>query len=76
VGDNIEVSDSIIDAYSTSGSFPFNTDGFDVTGTNIKITNSVIFNGDDAIAVQSGSHNVLLKAQQSGISHTACQLAH
>jgi polygalacturonase len=66
VGDNIEVSDSIIDAYSTSGSFPFNTDGFDVTGTNIKITNSVIFNGDDAIAVQSGSHNVLFESATIG----------
>lgn len=66
VGDSIEVSDSIIDAYSTSGSFPFNTDGFDVTGTNIKITNSVIFNGDDAIAVQSGSHNVLFESATIG----------
>lgn len=66
VGDNINVSDSIIDAYSTTGSFPFNTDGFGVTGTNIKITNSVIFNGDDAIAVQSGSHNVLFEGGTIG----------
>ena len=66
VGDSIDVSDSIIDAYSTSGSFPFNTDGFDVTGTNIKIMNSVIFNGDDAIAVQSGSHNVLFEGGTLG----------
>lgn len=66
VGNNIDVSDSIIDAYSVSGSFPFNTDGFDVTGTNIKITNSVIFNGDDAIAVQSGSHNVLFEGGTIG----------
>ena len=58
-GANVSVSDSIIDAYSTTGSFPFNTDGFDVTGTDITITNSVIYNGDDAIAVQSGSHNIL-----------------
>ena len=58
-GSNVSVSDSIIDAYSTTGSFPFNTDGFDVTGTDITITNSVIYNGDDAIAVGSGSHNVL-----------------
>jgi polygalacturonase len=61
LGSDISVSDSVIDAYSTSGSFPFNTDGFDVTGTEITITNSVIYNGDDAIAVQSGSHNVLFK---------------
>ena len=31
LGENITVTDTIIDAYSTSGSFPFNTDGFDVT---------------------------------------------
>jgi Glycosyl hydrolases family 28 len=66
VGNNITVSDAIIDAYSTTASFPFNTDGFDVTGTNIKITNSVIFNGDDSIAVQSGSHNVLFEKATIG----------
>jgi hypothetical protein len=66
IGNNITVSDSIIDAYSTSSAFPFNTDGFDVTGTNIKILNSVIFNGDDAIAVQSGSHNVLFQGGTIG----------
>ncbi|KAI9687129.1 MAG: hypothetical protein M1822_002540 [Bathelium mastoideum] len=58
-GTNVTVSDSIIDAYSTTGSFPFNTDGFDVKGTDITFTNSVIYNGDDAIAVGSGSHNIL-----------------
>jgi hypothetical protein len=66
IGNNITVSDSIIDAYSTSTAFPFNTDGFDVTGTNIRILNSVIFNGDDAIAVQSGSHNVLFRGGTIG----------
>ncbi|KAK5133325.1 hypothetical protein LTR08_007850 [Meristemomyces frigidus] len=66
IGSHIEVSDTIIDAYSTSGSFPFNTDGFDVTGTDITIRNSVIFNGDDAIAVQSGSHNVLFQGGTIG----------
>jgi hypothetical protein len=58
-GSNVEVHAAVIDAYSTSGSFPFNTDGFDVTGTNITIGNSVIYNGDDAIAVGSGSDNIL-----------------
>ncbi|KAK4539971.1 hypothetical protein LTR36_009941 [Oleoguttula mirabilis] len=66
IGSDIEISDTIIDAYSTTGSFPFNTDGFDVTGTEIKITNSVIYNGDDAIAVQSGSHNVLFQGGTIG----------
>jgi hypothetical protein len=61
ISNNITVRDTIIDAFSTTGSFPFKTDGSDVTGTNIAITDSVIFNGDDAIAVQSGSHNVLFQ---------------
>lgn len=65
-GTNIDVSDTIIDAYSTSGAFPFNTDGFDVGGTNIRITNSVIYNGDDAIAVQSGAHNILFQGGTIG----------
>jgi polygalacturonase len=60
------VSDAVIDGYSTNGSFPFNTDGFDVTGTNIKILNSVIFNGDDAIAVQSGSRDILFQGGTIG----------
>ncbi|KAH9934766.1 pectin lyase fold/virulence factor [Fomitopsis serialis] len=66
LGSNITVTDTIIDAYSTSGSFPFNTDGFDVTATDVKILNSVIYNGDDAIAVQSGSHNVLFQGGTIG----------
>lgn len=65
-GNNITVSDTVIDAISVTGSFPFNTDGFDVTGTDITITNSVIFNGDDSIAVQSGSHNVLFQGGSIG----------
>lgn len=66
VGDNIVATDAIIDAYSTTGSFPFNTDGFDVTGTNIQILNSLIFNGDDAIAVQSGSRNIFFRGGTIG----------
>jgi polygalacturonase len=64
-GDDIDVSHALIDAEST-GSFPFNTDGFDVTGTNVRITDSVIYNGDDAIAVQSGSHNVVFERNTIG----------
>ncbi|KAH9842792.1 pectin lyase fold/virulence factor [Rhodofomes roseus] len=66
LGSNITVTDTIIDAYSTTGSFPFNTDGFDVTATDVKILNSIIYNGDDAIAVQSGSHNVLFQGGTIG----------
>ncbi|KAJ5917751.1 exopolygalacturonase C [Penicillium verhagenii] len=64
-GDNITVSHAFIDAEST-GSFPFNTDGFDVTATNVRITDSIIYNGDDAIAVQSGSHNVIFERNTIG----------
>jgi polygalacturonase len=64
-GDNIAVSHAFIDAEST-GSFPFNTDGFDVTGTNVRITDSVIYNGDDAIAVQDGSHEVVFERNTIG----------
>lgn len=82
-GSNIMVTDTIIDAYSTTGSFPFNTDGFDVgvssrttslsvsisnifQGTNITFYNSVIYNGDDAIAIGSGASNVLFQKATIG----------
>lgn len=65
-GSGITIEDTIIDAYSTTGSFPFNTDGFDVSATDVEILNSIIFNGDDAIAVQSGSHNVLFRGGTIG----------
>jgi polygalacturonase len=65
-GSNLTVTDAVVDAVSTTTGFPFNTDAFDVTGTNIKILNSVIFNGDDAIAVQSGSHGILFEGGTIG----------
>ncbi|TDZ53320.1 putative exopolygalacturonase C [Colletotrichum trifolii] len=60
-GSNISISDTIIDARSSSSKFPFNTDGFDVGATDVTITNSNIFNGDDAIAINDGANNVLFK---------------
>lgn len=65
-GTNITVSDTIIEATSSTESFPFNTDGFDVGATDVTITNSVIYNGDDAIAVASGAHNVLFSGATIG----------
>ena len=61
IGSNISISDTVIDAYSVTGSFPFNTDGFDISATDVTITNSIIYNGDDAIAVGTGSHNILFQ---------------
>lgn len=65
-GTNVTVDSAIIDAVSNTASFPFNTDGFDVTGSNITISNSVIYNGDDAIAVQSGSHGIVFQHNTIG----------
>jgi hypothetical protein len=60
-GKSITITDTIVDAVSNSTSFPFNTDGLDVGGTEITILNSVIYNGDDAIAVQAGASNILVQ---------------
>ncbi|ROW01805.1 hypothetical protein VPNG_07813 [Cytospora leucostoma] len=65
-GTNITVSDTIIEATSSTGSFPFNTDGFDISGTDITFRNSIIYNGDDAIAVGSNSHNILFSGGTIG----------
>jgi polygalacturonase len=65
-GKNITISDTVVDAVSSTQAFPFNTDGFDVGGSDIRILNSVIFNGDDAIAVQAGAHDVLFQGGTIG----------
>ncbi|KAG8874663.1 hypothetical protein FRB97_005743 [Tulasnella sp. 331] len=59
LGNNIHVTNSFIEA-TTTGGFPFNTDGFDIAATNVLIEDSVILNGDDAFAVTSGSENVTI----------------
>ncbi|OGM43938.1 exopolygalacturonase C [Aspergillus bombycis] len=64
-GEDITVSHAIVDASST-GSFPFNTDAFDIKGTNIRISDSVMYNGDDAIAVGSESHNIVFERNTIG----------
>ncbi|KAL9109865.1 MAG: hypothetical protein Q9227_005568 [Pyrenula ochraceoflavens] len=65
-GTNIAISNAIIEATSSTQSFPFNTDGFDVSGSGISITDSVIYNGDDSIAVGDGSHDILFKGNTIG----------
>ncbi|KAI6855612.1 hypothetical protein KC338_g7565 [Hortaea werneckii] len=60
-GSDIEIDGMVVDAYSATGSFPFNTDGMDLGGTDITVTNSVIYNGDDAFAINDGAHNVYIK---------------
>ena len=65
-GSNITITDTIVDAYSTSAGFPFNTDGIGVSASDVVISNSVIYNGDDAIAIGSGAHNVLFQKAAIG----------
>ncbi|KAJ9102864.1 hypothetical protein QFC19_004592 [Naganishia cerealis] len=59
-GNNFTIKDTVLDA-STTGGFPFNTDGFDVAATNVLIDGFTIFNGDDAVAIQSGAKNVTVR---------------
>jgi polygalacturonase len=40
---------------------PFNTDGFDVSGNNITIEDTVVHNGDDCIAMQAGLTNFVFR---------------
>jgi hypothetical protein len=66
-GSDIEISDSIVDAVSDKWeSFPFNTDAFDIGATDVKITNLVAFNGDDAVAVNDGAHNLYVSDSTIG----------
>ncbi|KAI9045547.1 putative extracellular exo-polygalacturonase [Aspergillus affinis] len=65
-GEDITVTHAIVDAKSSTSSFPFNTDGFDVKGTNIRISDSIMYNGDDAIAVGSESHNIVFERNTIG----------
>jgi polygalacturonase len=65
-GKNVTVSNPVIDAVSNSSSFPFNTNAFGVTGTDIRIFNMSVFNGDDAVAVQPGAHNVFVQGGTIG----------
>ncbi|KAH8891176.1 exo-polygalacturonase [Thozetella sp. PMI_491] len=67
-GNNITVRDTIVDAYSNSSGFPFNTDGIGIGGTEILIEDSVIYNGDDAFAVGSGAHNAIIRRATIGYS--------
>lgn len=57
-GAHITISHAVVDAVSETGSFPFNTDGFGIAATDVKVQDAVIYNGDDAIAITDGASNV------------------
>ncbi|KZT58179.1 glycoside hydrolase family 28 protein [Calocera cornea HHB12733] len=63
-GSNLHIHDVDIDAsydLNNPSLFPFNTDGYDVSGVNILMENNHIFNGDDCVAVNNGAHNVTIR---------------
>ncbi|KAF2668598.1 putative exopolygalacturonase C [Microthyrium microscopicum] len=65
-GDNNLITDAIIDAVSSTSAFPFNTDAFGVGARNVTIKNSYILNGDDALAIQNGAHDILFENNTIG----------
>jgi hypothetical protein len=73
-GNDIDISDSIVDAVSDKWeSFPFNTDAFDIGASNVRITNLIAYNGDDAVAVNDGAHNLYVSDSTIGYqTHGMC----
>ncbi|ORY81303.1 pectin lyase-like protein [Leucosporidium creatinivorum] len=57
-GSNMNFNHITIDAKSDSSAFPFNTDGFDVGGVNVTLTDNYVVNGDDCITINNGAKNV------------------
>ncbi|TFK47002.1 pectin lyase-like protein [Heliocybe sulcata] len=51
---NVYAGNILIDARS-NGSFPFNTDGIDGSGSNLLVEDAIIYNGDDAFTVGQNS---------------------
>jgi polygalacturonase len=52
-GNNNHIYGNKIDAaydLDTPSVFPFNTDGYDISGNNVLVEDSWVFNGDDCIA--------------------------
>ncbi|KAI9651390.1 hypothetical protein NHQ30_001432 [Ciborinia camelliae] len=66
-GNNVEMRDVFIDARSTGGypwspnGYPFNTDGIDLSGTNVLIDGLEIHNGDDVINISPPAANVTVR---------------
>ncbi|KAG8808731.1 hypothetical protein FRC17_003805 [Serendipita sp. 399] len=73
-GTNIVVTKHYVDAKPANGSrdspvgFPFNTDGFNVGGTNITIDGYYGNNGDDCVSIINGAKNVVAKNGYCGFS--------
>ncbi|TGO53457.1 hypothetical protein BOTNAR_0295g00040 [Botryotinia narcissicola] len=59
-GSNVEMTNTFIDARSNDG-FPFNTDGIDLSASNVLIDGFEIHNGDDVINVSPPATNVTMR---------------
>ncbi|KAK0463055.1 pectin lyase fold/virulence factor [Desarmillaria tabescens] len=73
-GQNIRVENHFVDAKPDNGtrddttSFPFNTDGINVSGQNITIDGYYGHNGDDCVSVVNGARDVLAQNGFCGFS--------
>ncbi|KAK0497826.1 pectin lyase fold/virulence factor [Armillaria luteobubalina] len=73
-GQNIRVENHFVDARPDNGtrddatSFPFNTDGINVSGQNITIDGYYGHNGDDCVSVVNGARDVLAQNGYCGFS--------
>ncbi|KAH8823855.1 putative endopolygalacturonase [Flagelloscypha sp. PMI_526] len=73
-GKNIHVENHYVDAKPWNGtrdntvSFPFNTDGFNLSGQNITVDGYWGENGDDCISVINGARDIVVKNGHCGFS--------
>jgi len=58
---NVHIFNNKIVAVSSSGSFPFNTDGFSAGGSNLLFENNSVQNGDDCLTVGNGAVNITFR---------------
>ncbi|KAE8354931.1 pectin lyase fold/virulence factor [Aspergillus coremiiformis] len=66
---NVIYSDMTLSAISKSDAEPKNTDGFDLGGTGIRLTNIKVENGDDCIAIQNGAEDITVTNIECKGSH-------
>ncbi|KAF9529082.1 pectin lyase fold/virulence factor [Crepidotus variabilis] len=73
-GKNIRVENHFVDAKPDNGtrdsttSFPFNTDGFNLSGQNITVDGYYGHNGDDCISIISGGKDIAVQNGYCGFS--------
>ncbi|KAF9783457.1 pectin lyase-like protein [Thelephora terrestris] len=58
---NVYIHNNTILAISYSSSFPYNTDAFDVGGTNLIFENNNVYNGDDCLMITGPASNIIFR---------------